>query len=320
MLIFSGGRTAGHIYPLIALIENLNKKCLFIGNNDSLEEKICNTNNIDFIGICKKNNKIINMLNGYNELIIKLKNYKIDAVVATGGFTSSSACLYAFMKNIPLYLIEENVILGDVNKLFSFYAKRVFLTYELPKMKKNFLVTGLPLRSIDKIKDVNINFDILVIGGSLGSRPLCDAAVIASKTHKVLLIAGKYKNEYKENNNLKIIEYTNDIYSYMKKAKIIISRSGASTTQEIMYINKPMIIIPSEKTKKNHQVLNANYLKDKKCALIIKEQNVKKDINRFIDLLMYDEKLRKNIENNQSKIINLNAKHLILSKIKDDLK
>ena len=320
MLIFSGGRTAGHIYPLVGLIEVLKEKCLFIGNVNSLEEKICHDNNIDFIGISKKDNKIINMLAGYKELCDSLKNYKIDAVVATGGFTSSSACLYAFMKNIPLYLIEENVILGDVNKLFSLYAKRVFLTYELPKMKNNFIVTGLPLRNINNMKEISIDYDVLVIGGSLGSKPLCDAALLASKKYKVLLIAGKYYKEYKESNNLKIIEYANDIYSYMKKAKVIISRSGASTTQEIMFLNKPMIIIPSEKTKKNHQVLNAEYLKQKKCALVIKEHNIKNDLNRFIELLLSDEKFRSNILKNQSKIVNLNAKHLILSKIKDDLK
>ena len=321
MLIFSGGKTAGHIYPLISLIEIINEKCLFVGAKASLEEKICSNNHIRFLGLTKRKNKYANMLMGYSELCSFLKSYKVEAIIATGGFTSSSACLYAFLKNIPLYLIEENVILGNVNKLFSLYAKRVFLTYELPKMKKNYMVTGLPLRSINPLNaNVDIDFDVLIIGGSLGSKPLCEAASIVSKKYKTILIAGRYYDEYKDSKNLTVVKFVNDIYSYMKKAKVIISRAGASTTQEIMYLSKPMIVIPSEKTKNNHQVLNANYLKEKKCAIIIKEKNIKSDINRSIELLLINESFRDNMIHNQSKMVNLNAKHLIISTIKGDMK
>lgn len=320
MLIFSGGKTAGHVYPLIALIKAYSNECMFVGNYDSIEEKICKENNISFIGINKKNNKILNMLIGYKELKEKLKSYQIDGIIATGGFTSSGACLYAYLKNIPLFLIEENVILGDVNRLFSFYAKRVFLAYEVPSMRKNFMITGLPIRSNIGTKEIDYDYDVLVIGGSLGSRPLCAAASIISNKNKVVLIAGKYYKEYEHSSSMRVIEYTNDIYSYIKKARVVVSRAGASTLQEIMYFNKPMIIIPSEKTKRNHQVLNAEFLKEKKCAIIIKEANVKRDLNRFVELILRDNKFRNNLLNNQSKLVNLNAKHLILSKIKEDLK
>lgn len=319
MIIFTGGKTAGHIYPLISLIKEFNKKSIFIGYKNSLEEKICKKENIEFIGITPKKNKYINMFSGYGEISKLLKKMKIDYIISTGGYVSSSTLLYAFLKNIDLYLIEENVIMGRANKLFSKYAKKVFLVYELENMKPKYEVVGLPIRKFN-YKELTKKYDVLIIGGSLGSRPLCDIAESISRTYKVCLIAGKYYKNYTSYDNLDVIEYTDNIYSYMKSAKVIISRAGSSTTYEIMALGIPLILCPSEKTKDNHQYLNALYLLGKNVCKLVREDELRNSLMPTISLLINNDNIRLNMLSNQKKLTNTYALKKIKNIIEEDNK
>ena len=301
MIIFTGGKTAGHIYPLIVLMKEVKKKSIYIGYKDSLEEKICIKENMEFIGLSSKKNKYLSSLSNYFELIKKIKDYKIDMIISTGGYVSVGVLMYSFLNNIPLYLIEENVVMGRTNKLFCNYAKKVFLVYELEKMKKNYVVTGLPIRKID-YKIINKQYDVLIIGGSLGSRPLCDISEYISRNYKVCLIAGKYYNNYEKHENLDIIEYADNIYDYMKSSKVIISRAGASTTYEIMALGIPLIVCPSEKTKDNHQYLNALYLSKNNACKMVLEEELRNKIISTISILINNDIIKNNMISNQRKI------------------
>jgi UDP-N-acetylglucosamine--N-acetylmuramyl-(pentapeptide) pyrophosphoryl-undecaprenol N-acetylglucosamine transferase len=259
------------------------------------------------------------MFSGYSEINKELKNLKIDCIISTGGYVSSSTLLYAFIRNIDLYLIEENVIMGRANKLFSKYAKKVFLVYELENMKEKYEVVGLPIRKF-KYKELNKKYDVLIIGGSLGSRPLCDIAESISRTYKVCLIAGKYYNNYTSYENLDVLEYTDDIYSYMKSAKVIISRAGSSTTYEIMTLGIPLILCPSEKNKDNHQYLNALYLLEKNVCKLVREDELRNSLIPTINLLINNDNVRINMISNQKKLTNTYASKKIKNIIEEDNK
>lgn len=319
MILFTSGKTAGHIYPLIALIHELKEKSIFVGFKSSLEEKICKKENIEFIGIKPKKNKYLNGITGYNELKKQLNTRKIDCVVSSGGYVSLSGLLYAFFNNIPLYLLEENVIMGSANKIFSKYAKKVFLTYELEEMKSKYIVTGLPIRKIT-YSEPKLKYDVLIIGGSLGSRPLCDISEYLSRNFKVCLIAGKYYENYIHYNNLEIIKYTDNIYDYMKSSKVIISRAGASTTYEIMSLGIPLIVCPSEKTKGNHQNLNALYLLKKNACKLVREDELRNTLVNEVSTLINNENIRLNMIANQRKLTNMNSCKKIIEIIKEEIK
>jgi UDP-N-acetylglucosamine--N-acetylmuramyl-(pentapeptide) pyrophosphoryl-undecaprenol N-acetylglucosamine transferase len=216
-------------------------------------------------------------------------------------------------------LIEENVVMGKANKLFSNYAKKVFLTYELNEMKKKYIVTGLPIRK-PTYKKLNVNYDVLIIGGSLGSRPLCDIAELVSRYYKVCLIAGKYYDNYIKYDNLEVIEYCDNIYDYMKSSKVIISRGGASTTYEIMSLGIPLIVVPSEKTKDNHQYLNALHLLKLNACRLVREDNLRASLLDNISNLINNENTRINMIANQKNIANFKASKRIVEIIKGDLK
>ena len=310
--IYTGGKTGGHITPIINLAKD-DYDYLYIGCKGFLEEKLAKDNNISFLGLKFKKSIPSYIFNGYRELKRNLKNKKIDYVFSTGGFVSLPILFYAVIHNIPIFLFEPNIIIGRSNRLFYPFCKRMLLGYPVLEKRKT-TVTGIPL-DIKKAWLKN-KYDILIMGGSLGSRYLCDLAVSLSDKYRILLIAGRFYNEYRELCNS--IEYSNNIYSLFEESKIIISRSGAITSSELIYMNKPFILVPSEKTLDNHQVINAKYFNDKGVCLVHYENE---DINSIFDKLHYlnnsDNYI--NIYINQKKLLSNDSINKIREIIKNDM-
>lgn len=305
--------------PLVSLIKESNQEAIYIGQKGNIEERICKANQIPFIGYSKYKSRIRSGIKGYFYLKKTLKDFKIDALITSGGFVSLSACLYAIRYKIPIFLLEENIITGTFNTYMYPFCKLKFLAYNKEKLRKKEIVSGLPLRNYEK-KALKEIYDVLIIGGSLGSKVLCDLAYSISKKYKTCLIAGKYKKEVMENSNLKVIEFSNDIYDLMEKSKVIIARAGASTTAEIFYINKPFICIPSMKTKKNHQYYNAKYFSEKNACILCLEKDSKENIIRHINTILENEQFKVNMLSAQRKLIELNSKKIILKKIGEVIK
>ena len=136
------------------------------------------------------------------------------------------------------------------------------------------------------------------------------------KKYKVLLIAGKYYKEYYQCFD-NIIEYSNNIYSLMNESIVVISRAGAITISELIYINKPFITIPSKNTNDNHQVLNAKYFESLGLCLSFDEDE---DIRVLYDKLNYilDSDNYYRIMNKQRNITN-NSIYMIREIIKNDV-
>ncbi len=304
MIVLTGGKTGGHIIPLISIAKTVNNS-YYIGSINSLEEKLCKEFNINFKGLDLKNNNIFNII----KCLFKLKLKNVDMVISTGGYVSVPVLLYAIIHRIPIYLIEENLIIGSTNHFFSFFAKKVFTAYKISN-KKKFITSGIPLIDDYEKNNIKIDYDILIIGGSLGSKPLCDLAINLSKDYKVLLIAGRFYNDYQENNNLIIYDYINNLRNYISKSRLVISRAGAVTTYEIFKENVLCIVVPSLNTKKNHQYLNALYFEKCGCAKLFKENELN-EINRYIKYLFNNKEIANRMLVNQKNIINNNSINII---------
>lgn len=313
MIVLTGGKTGGHIVPLLAVAKEVNEDILYVGGKDFLEEKLAGKENIKFLGLDFNQNKI--------SLYFKLRKLikiRPKYIISSGGFVSIPMLLFGIFNRVPIYLLEENVIMGSANKLFSLFSKRVFLSYPLKKMKKKYLVVGQPIlkRKLDFIEYHNYNFDILIIGGSLGAKPLCDIANFVSEKYKVALVAGKYKDKY-VNDNYYTFGYVDNLLNLMIHSKLIISRAGAATTSEIFSLNKPCILVPSMKTKKNHQYLNALYFEKIGCCKVVLEKNIN-EINNVIDKILSNEIVIKDMKKNQNKIVNLDSANNIIKEIEND--
>ncbi len=288
---------------------------IYVGAANSLEEKLCQKEGIKFIKMALPNNSLKAIYKCYRQL----KLPKINAVISTGGYISMPLLLYAIRHHIPIYLLEENVVMGRANMLASFFAKKVFLTYELPKMRKKYEVVGLPTLQRKKSYFGAWNFDVLIIGGSLGSKPLCNLVYELNTKYKICLIAGRYSKDYQNILNVKVFEYVDDIISLIKQAKVVISRAGASTTYEIFSCEKPCIIIPSMQTKQNHQYLNALYFEKQNCAVLVKEKEAKRVILAKVDEIIKNDLIAVNMKESQRRIVKPDASETILKILKDDL-
>lgn len=282
-----GGKTGGHIKPLLKIKDSLVQyEYIYYGYNNSLEEKLTKNSNTIFIGF--------NYLSKFNLKTIKdiSKNMKCDILISTGGYVSFPFLLVALFKKIPYYLIEENLIMCKVNKLFEFKAKKVFLTFKMDKMKKNYVHTFNPV-VVNIKRDFKEEDFLLFMGGSLGSIEICNLAKkisILMPDKKIVLIAGKYYKDFVSSKMI-VYEYYNNLIELMKKARICISRSGGATISELVYLHKKMILIPSLKVKNNHQLKNALYLeKHNVCKVVLYNSKVITNTINYINSL-WDKKI-----------------------------
>lgn len=297
MIIFTGGKTAGHVYPLMEIIKYFDKEeVLYVGLKGNIEEEICKKSNISFLGIN------LNKVNDYLKEYKKIKKIDFDFVVSTGGFVSIPALLACRSRKKEYILLEENAVMGITNLLFRNKALYVCLAFKYKKMRKNYLYTFNPTveRKIDKLKYKTNKKRILILGGSLGSKFMREVAlklaVVKKENEEIVFVSKNY-----EINNPKITyyKYVDDLPSLIYSSSLVISRAGGGSICEILGMKKKAIFIPSSKTKRNHQIKNAKYLSDNNLANYILEEDF--SINKLL-------KLSNNINNyDESLIINDSA-------------
>lgn len=260
-------------------------KISYIGFEGYLEERLAKENEINFIGLKRDKNSFLFFFNKkVSQSILNLK-LKPDLIISTGGGHSYHILKYAKKKKIPYYLIEENVKMGLVNKLFLHSAKSLFSPFKF-KTKKA-AIAAHPSTLIN-IKQTKIEYDFLFLGGSLGSDIISKLAIkMRNMPYKSVLICGKKKEKYLkyQNKNLKILGFVN-LEDYYASSDIVITRAGSSTLFELLAYNKKMIIIPSKKTRGNHQVLNAEFFQNNDLGIYFDETSA--NLNTLIEISKYN--------------------------------
>jgi UDP-N-acetylglucosamine--N-acetylmuramyl-(pentapeptide) pyrophosphoryl-undecaprenol N-acetylglucosamine transferase len=339
--LISGGGTGGHIYPAIAIANEIKERhpdanFLFVGANDRMEmEKVPQAGyeikGLWISGIQRKLTlknlmfpfKLISSLWNANKII---KNFKPNVVIGTGGFASGPTLQMANNKDIPTMVQEQNSYPGITNKLLAKKANKICVAYDgLERFfsKDKIVKTGNPVRQdlleISKnrvgaqqfFKIDSTNKTVLVLGGSLGARAinkLIESQVNWFVENNIQLIwqTGKlYYDEYKkyESETIQVHAFLNKMNFAYAAADIIISRAGASSISELCIVGKPVIFIPSPNVAEDHQTKNAMAVVSKDAAILCKES----ELDTFQNVL---ENLVKN-ENKQNEL-SKNIKQLAL--------
>lgn len=312
-ILISGGGTGGHIYPAIAIANELKKRnpeanFLFVGAKDRMEmEKVPQAGykikGLWVSGLQRKLTlknllfpcKVISSLWKANAII---KDFKPDVVIGTGGFASGPTLQMANRKGIPTLVQEQNSFPGITNKMLSKKAKKICVAYDglerfFPAEK--IIKTGNPVRQdllevLQKRDEALKVFELsnqkkvlLILGGSLGARSVNkllskNVEWIVSKNIQVLWQTGKfYYDEYKHFDKLegvKVMQFINTMDLAYAAADYIISRAGASSVSELCIVGKPVIFIPSPNVSEDHQTKNARAIVDKDAAILIKESEL----------------------------------------------
>jgi UDP-N-acetylglucosamine--N-acetylmuramyl-(pentapeptide) pyrophosphoryl-undecaprenol N-acetylglucosamine transferase len=359
-VIVSGGGTGGHIYPAIAIADEIKRRhpdtqFLFIGASDRMEMEKVPAAGYEIKGLwisgiqrklVSKNNllfffKLINSLWNAKKIVAK---FKPDVVVGTGGFASGPLLYVASLKGVPSLIQEQNSFPGITNKLLSKKVAKVCVAYDnlgkyFPESK--ILKTGNPVRQdlldISLKKNEAIRFfkldtskkTILILGGSLGAKKINQ--LIANelsffKDQDVQLIwqTGKlYIEEYKKHDKEQYVStyaFLNRMDLAYAAADFIISRSGASSVSELCVVGKPVIFIPSPNVSEDHQTKNALAVTSLGAGLLIKESELDASFKREFVSLINDDVLQAKLSTEIKKLALVNATSDIVDEVEKLIK
>ena len=327
--IISGGGTGGHIYPAVAIANELKSRFpeaefLFVGAKDKMEmQKVPQAGyaikGLWISGIQRKLTldnamfpfKLLSSM--WNSFRI-IKSFKPDVVIGTGGFASGAVLKVASMLHIPTVIQEQNSYPGITNKLLAKKANKICVAYEnlerfFPKDK--MILTGNPVRQ-DLINEASKSEAIayfkldankktlLVLGGSLGARRINqliekELDFLLSQNIQIIWQCGKlYLNDYtkyNEKENVQVVAFIDRMDLVYAAADVVISRSGASSVSELCIVGKPTIFIPSPNVAEDHQTKNAKAISDKNGAILIRESELEAQFETvFSDLISNESK------------------------------
>jgi UDP-N-acetylglucosamine--N-acetylmuramyl-(pentapeptide) pyrophosphoryl-undecaprenol N-acetylglucosamine transferase len=325
-IILTAGGTGGHIYPALAVADELKKKGidpLFIGTSHRMEKEIVPNAGYKFIGLdvlpLRNFKSIIKVLKATKKAISILKREKPDAVIGFGNYISIPTLLSAMILRIPMYLQEQNVTLGLANKIFYRFSKKMFLAFdltydELPsKYQPKFKVTGNPLRKEfytlnnhnerKKIKLDDHEKMILIMGGSLGARSINEALIkewgsfLKEKNTRIYWATGEKNYEevmsklskYKLTDQIK--PYFENMANIMCAADLVLCRSGALTISELIELGKPSILIPYQ-IREVGQFENTKILSENKASLIYKDGEAQNAVRMALELIKNEKELK----------------------------
>lgn len=301
-IVLTGGGTAGHITPHLAIMPHLKKDFdfIYIGSKNSMEqtmmEKLMPFYSIQTTKLKRKldpSNLLIpfKLIKGICQAKKLLKQIKPNIIFSKGGFVAVPVVIAGHMLKIPIITHESDLTLGLANKLIKNKCKYVCTSFDVTSKKlKNGIYTGSPIREqIFNGNKQNIfnkfNFDatkknILFIGGSLGSKKI-NCTVFGTldqltKKYNVLHIVGKNNlNKDVKYPNYAQLEFINNVEDAFDFADVVVTRGGANVLFELLAIKKPMLIIPLGKDEsRGDQILNANYFKQKGYANVLMEEHL----------------------------------------------
>ncbi|WP_028289088.1 undecaprenyldiphospho-muramoylpentapeptide beta-N-acetylglucosaminyltransferase [Olleya sp. ITB9] len=353
-IILSGGGTGGHIYPAIAIANELKSRFpesefLFVGAKDRMEMEKVPQAGFDIKGLwitgIERKLTLKNMMFPF-KLISSLwnarkiiKQFKPDVAIGTGGFASGPLLQVAALKGIPCLIQEQNSYPGITNKLLAKKVEKVCVAYNglerfFPKQK--IIKTGNPVRQdllditskrAEAIKHFNLvegKQTLLVLGGSLGAKAINELLereldYLQTLNLQIIWQCGKlYYQTYKLYGNTKHVQVHQFInkmdYAYAA-ADFIISRAGASSVSELCIVGKPVVFVPSPYVAEDHQTKNATAIVKQNAAVLIAQEDLKVDFkNKFGQLVASKEK-QEELSNNIKKLALVNATNHIVDEV-----
>jgi len=311
-IVLTGGGTAGHVTPNIALLPHLKNagfEVFYIGSYDGIEKRLIADFDIPYYGIAtgkfrryldpKNFTDPFRVIKGYREAKRYLKEIKPDVVFSKGGFVSVPVVRAAASLKIPCIIHESDMTPGLANKLCTPVVKKICCNFpETVKMlpEDKAILTGSPIREELSAGNRITGLDmcgfsankpvIMVIGGSQGSasvnKAVREALPRLLQDFQVVHLCGKEKmdNLLLNTPGYKQFEYLKaELKDIFAIADVVISRAGANAICELLALNKPNILIPlPSSTSRGDQLLNARSFETQGFSIVINEEDLDEDV------------------------------------------
>lgn len=311
-IFITGGGTGGHIYPAIAIYEELSKhisseNIYYVGNPDNLEKKVAKQYDINFLPVKVKGmpRKIslglimwmVQLFFAILKSFVYLLKYKPHAIIGTGGYVAFPILLAGVLLKIPVFIHDSDAYPGIVSRVIAPFARMVFLAFEDAQKRiksNNIIINGNPLRnwisSISKEEAcMNFNLDpskktLLVMGGSQGAKSINDATLEIvyhlTKTHNIQVVHQTGQKNYEQ-----VVENKPETQGYVVKpyfdnmgiayaaADLVVARAGSISLSELNICGLPAILVPYPHAAADHQRHNARALESKGAAIYLEDED-----------------------------------------------
>jgi UDP-N-acetylglucosamine--N-acetylmuramyl-(pentapeptide) pyrophosphoryl-undecaprenol N-acetylglucosamine transferase len=309
-VLIAGGGTGGHLFPGIALAEELvtrhpKNDVVFVGTERGLEARV-----VPAAGYKLETLKVYGLKGMGPMRVLKalfalpaaffaawrlLLRYKPDVVVGVGGYSSGPVVMAAWVQNVPTAVQEQNALPGITNKILGKFVRAVFVAFDearsyFPKRKIHLI--GNPIRrammeNYLRSRAVHDHFTVLVFGGSLGARGLNTRMIEALDSLgdlkgdlRFVHQTGKddlerVRSAYVEKGfTAEVVEFIDDMSGAYSRAELVLCRAGATTLAELTVCRKASILVPFPYATDNHQEVNAKALVDAGAALMLRESEL----------------------------------------------
>lgn len=356
-IVFTGGGTAGHVTPNLALIPLVREKCKnveldvhYIGSENGIEKEIiAKYDNITYHSI--RTGKLrryfswqnfsdpFRVIGGYFDAKKLMKKIRPAIVFSKGGFVSVPVAAAAHAYKIPVIAHESDLTPGLANKISARFATKICTTFPdtLEYLPKGIGVcTGSPIRpelfdgSAERAR-AYYGFDnkpvILSMGGSLGSvvlnKALRENLPELTKKYNIIHLCGKGNIDdkcEKYTASYKQFEFISDeLPDALALSDFIVSRAGSNAIHEFLALHKPMLLIPlSAAASRGDQILNAQSFEKRGFAIVLKEENITP--STFLHAISYVEKDKEKMTRSMENYENSNGANIIAEMIYEEIK
>lgn len=348
-VMIAAGGTGGHVFPAMAVCEELVESgvpIIWVGTKKGIESRIVPAKGIplafiDVQGFRGKSllQKIKVPFDLSRSLFVVgqlIAEHRVAVVLGLGGYVSAAVGIAALVKRKPLIIQEQNAVAGSSNRLLSRFAKKIFCGFPgVFEERGNAIFSGNPVRksivAAAKKKSSMQDCDqqnamqcrILVIGGSLGARPinqtlpaalavLCNEMNTQAQSHDrhfdisvrhqtgrghLENTQARYQEQSALSSNVidvETVEFIDDMDDALSSCDLVIARAGALSISELLIMGLPSILIPLPHAIDDHQALNAQYVADRGAAKLLpqSEMNANSLSELLIELLMEPARLK----------------------------
>jgi UDP-N-acetylglucosamine--N-acetylmuramyl-(pentapeptide) pyrophosphoryl-undecaprenol N-acetylglucosamine transferase len=309
----AGGGTGGHLFPALALAEELRTRVsgieiTFAGAERGLEARVVpeygyELKLFDIEGVKKRSigaklRAILKASVATIKAVSFLRELRPDGVIGSGGYSSGPVLLAARLLGIKTAILEQNAVPGLTNRLLGKIVDRVYIAF---KEAENFFPSAKVLRSGNPVRreiissskaatrarGMRASLSILVFGGSQGATVintafldateyLTDIWPLLSVTHQSGKEGYKVTKDSYERKGLKVkvLEFIDDMAGAYAEADLVICRAGATTIAEITALGLPAVLVPYPFAADNHQEVNARTLEKGGAALMLRQDEI----------------------------------------------
>ena len=346
--LFSGGGTGGHLFPAIAVAEEIKRlvpeaEILFVGTKSKIEGKVVPQLGYKFKSIWIKGFarriSFENILFPLKVVVSIVQSifinliFKPKVAIGSGGYVSGPAIFGSYVAGAKIILLEQNSYPGITTRLLEKYAKEIHISFgDSEKYFKNtdkLFLTGNPVRTNlssskkeEALKEFGLSPDyktLLVLGGSLGAGSINNAVAeliekFEEKKMQVIWQTGNiYFDKYKNVSSkfVKVLPFINKMNLAYSACDLLLARAGATTIAELLVLGIPSVLVPSPNVAENHQYFNAKSLSEKSAAILIEDKKLKKELSEKIFSLAFDEEKLSELKKNALSLAKPDAARII---------